>query len=157
MFAIPLIRNVIFGAKVVMRQMNFLMQFYKMKILTSFLLLLISSLSYAQTDITPSVAGALKKGDAVAIASYMMPQIELTLNGSDNTMAKADAQKALVSFFKDNPVSSFAIKHQGTSKLDDQYRIGDMTTSKGNFRVTFFMKKSGTSMLIRQLKIEPAE
>ncbi|MFM7233275.1 MAG: DUF4783 domain-containing protein, partial [Flavobacteriales bacterium] len=50
----------------------------------------------------------------------------------------------------------FTVKHQGTSKLDDQFRIGELTTSKGIFRVTFFMKKSNNTLQIKQLKIEPA-
>ncbi|MBX7050667.1 MAG: DUF4783 domain-containing protein [Flavobacteriales bacterium] len=128
-----------------------------MKFLISILLVFAAATGFAQNDITGEVAAALKKGDAASIAAHMMPQIELTLNDQDNNLGKAEAQKALATFFKDHPVTGFNIKHQGTSKLDDQYRIGDLTTQKGNFRVTFFMKKSGNSMQIRQLKIEPAE
>ncbi len=128
-----------------------------MKFLTSLFLLLFSSMCFAQADITPAVTAALKASDAPAIASHMMPQVELTINGMDSNVSKVDAQKSLTIFFKDHPVSSFAIKHQGTSKLDDQYRIGELGTSKGSFRVTFFMKKSGTVMQIRQFKIEPQE
>lgn len=128
-----------------------------MKFLISILLVFAAATGFAQNDITGEVAAALKKGDAASIAAHMMPQIELTLNDQDNNLGKAEAQKALATFFKDHPVTGFYIKHQGTSKLDDQYRIGDLTTQKGNFRVTFFMKKSGNSMQIRQLKIEPAE
>jgi hypothetical protein len=128
-----------------------------MKFLISILLVFAAVTGFSQNDITGEVAGALKRGDAAAISTHMMPQVELHLNGQDNNFAKADAQKALAVFFKEHPVTGFTIKHQGTSKLDDQYRIGDMTTQKGNFRVTFFMKKSGNAMQIRQLKIEPAE
>ena len=128
-----------------------------MKFLISILLVFAAAAGFSQNDITGEVAAAIKKGDAASIAAHMMPQIELTLNGQDNTVGKADAQKSLTVFFKDHPVTGFSIKHQGTSKLDDQYRIGDLTTQKGNFRVTFFMKKSGNAMQIRQLKIEAAE
>lgn len=129
----------------------------KMKYLISFIFLTLSTLAFSQADITPQVSAALKKGDAAVLSGLMMPQIELTLNGQDKTVAKADAQKMLVTFFAEKQTSNFAVKHQGTSKLDDQYRIGDLTTSKGKFRVTFFMKNNGGSMQIRQLKIEPSE
>ncbi len=128
-----------------------------MKYIISFILLIISTLGLSQQDITPQVSAALKKSDAAALAVLMMPQVELTLNGQDRNVAKADAQKMLSSFFAEKVPSNFAVKHQGTSKLDDQYRIGDLSTSKGKFRVTFFMKKEGNAMLIRQLKIEPSE
>ncbi len=128
-----------------------------MKILTGLLMLLFSSVVVAQTDITPQVTAALKKGDAAALSGYMMSTVDITLNDQENNYTKEEAQKALMNFFKDHTVSNFAVKHQGTSKLDDQYRIGDLQTSKGLFRVTFFMKKNGATMLIRQLKIEPAQ
>lgn len=129
----------------------------KMKYLFSLAYLLITAVITAQSDITPQVSAALKKGDAATISSLMMPSVELSIKGQDNNYSKEDAQKALVGFFREHPATGFAVKHQGTSKLDDQYRIGDLSTGKGNFRVTFFMKKSGNLLLIRQLKIEAAE
>ncbi len=128
-----------------------------MKYIFSLLFLLTSSLVFSQTDITPQVSAALKKGDAVALSGLMMPQVELTLKSVESTVSKAEAQRALTSFFNENTPSNFTVKHQGTSKLDDQYRIGDLMTSKGKFRVTFFMKKDGSAMLIRQLKMETSE
>jgi hypothetical protein len=129
----------------------------KMKYLLSLMLTLLSTLLFAQSDITPQVTAALKKGDAAALSSFMMPGVELNISGQDNHYSIEDAQKVLTTFFKNHPVTGFVVKHQGTSKLDDQYRIGDLSTSKGSFRVTFFMKKSGASLLIRQLKIELSE
>ena len=111
---------------------------------------------WAQSDISPAVSAALKKGDATAIASYFMPQVELTLNGKDGLVDKAQAQQMIAAFFSENPPQAFTIKHQGTSKLDDQFRIGELTTAKGMFRVTFFMKKNNNALQIKQFKIEPA-
>lgn len=117
-------------------------------------LFLVSSTAVAQGDITPKVSDALKRGDAASLASFFSPQIDLTLNGEDGSYSAADAQRKLAAFFSQNTAQNFTVKHQGTSKLDDQYRIGDLTTAKGVFRVTFFMKKSGSSMQIKQIKIE---
>jgi hypothetical protein len=111
---------------------------------------------WAQSDISPAVSAALKKGDATALASYFMPQVELTLSGKDGLVEKTQAQQMLAGFFNENPPQSFNIKHQGTSKLDDQFRIGELTTAKGIFRVTFFMKKNNNVLQIKQFKIEPA-
>ncbi|MFN0030718.1 MAG: DUF4783 domain-containing protein [Flavobacteriales bacterium] len=124
------------------------------QLLLSLLIATSSASMMAQTDITPKVTEAIKKGDAAALAAYFMDQIELTLPANDGTFNKAEAQKLIAKFFADYGVTSFVIKHQGTSKLDDQYRIGDLVTNKGTFRVTFFMRKSGASLLIKQLKIE---
>ena len=117
-------------------------------------LFVLSSSAVAQGDITPKVSDALKRGDAASLASFFMPQIDLTLNGEDGTFSAAEAQRKLATFFSQNAAQNFTVKHQGTSKLDDQYRIGDLNTAKGVFRVTFFMKKSGSTMQIKQIKIE---
>lgn len=120
-------------------------------------LLLSARFTHAQGDITAQVSAALKGGDAAALCSYMTASVELAINGQENTYSKADAQKLLAGFFRENPVQGFAIKHQGTSKLDDQYRIGELSTARGAYRVTFFMKKVQTGMQIKQLKIEKNE
>jgi hypothetical protein len=85
-----------------------------------------------------------------------MAEVELTLGGKDGLVEKAKAQQMLAGFFTENPPQVFNIKHQGTSKLDDQFRIGELITSKGTFRVTFFMKKNNNVLQIKQFKIEPA-
>jgi hypothetical protein len=125
-----------------------------MKILLTSLLALSFGSVIAQSDITPKVAEALRKGDAVALSTMMMPQVELTVSGKDGSYTSAEAKGILSAFFTNHPPREFTVKHQGTSKLDDQYRIGDLLTTKGTFRVTFFMRKGGWGMQIKQLKIE---
>lgn len=120
-----------------------------------FMCLFASTHAWSQSDITPAVSGALKKGDAATLTTYFMPQLELSLPGKEGLVAQSQAQQLLDQFFKEHVPIAFALKHQGTSKLDDQFRIGELSTSKGIFRVTFFMKKSGTILQIKQLKIEP--
>ena len=123
-------------------------------ILFLFLSISLSNSIFAQTDITPKVAESIKTGNASLLASYFMAQIELTIEDAEGTFSKADAEKKLAAFFGSHGVTAFEIKHQGTSKLDDQYRIGDLATKNGTFRVTFFIRKNGNTLQIKQLKIE---
>lgn len=125
-----------------------------MKHVLAILLSAFTLISFAQADITPQVSDALKKGDANALSAYFMGTVEIELKEESNAYSAADAKSVMATFFSQNPVKSFTIKHQGTSKLDDQYRIGDLVTTKGNYRVTFFMKKVGNGWQIKQLKIE---
>jgi hypothetical protein len=125
-----------------------------MKLLISSLFFLIATVTLAQADITPKVVDAIKKGDATAMGAHFMSPIDLTLNGKDETLNREQAVAALTKFFASNNVKSFELKHQGTSKLEDQFRIGTLVTSTGEYRVTFFMKKNGAAMQIKQLTIE---
>lgn len=136
------------------RGVRFFSIFTTMKLLLSIFIVLFGLQLSAQTDITPQVADALKRGDAGTIANFCMSPVEIDIVGEEGNYSPSEARAVLGKFFAANAVKNFTIKHQGTSKLDDQYRIGDLTTAKGNFRVTFFMKKSGNSWQIKQLKIE---
>jgi hypothetical protein len=126
----------------------------EMKIYIALVIAFFSLNAFSQSDITPKVTEALMKGDAAALSQFFMPQVDLALKGQESNYSKEEAQKILTAFFQQVGATQFVIKHQGTSKLDDQYRIGELTTAKGIYRVTFFMKKSGNSILIKQLKIE---
>lgn len=125
-----------------------------MKLLISSLFFLIATVTLAQADITPKVVDAIKKGDATAMGAHFMSPVDITLNGKDETLNREQAVAALTKFFASHTVKSFELKHQGTSKLEDQFRIGTLVTSTGEFRVTFFMKKNGAAMQIKQLTIE---
>ncbi|MDZ4824712.1 MAG: DUF4783 domain-containing protein [Flavobacteriales bacterium] len=125
-----------------------------MKTLFSFLLSLLTLTVLSQADFSQKVSNALKAGDAATLASLCMDQVELSIGGQDNIYTREEAKKQLASFFSRNVAKSFVIRHEGTSKLDCQYRIGELTTSTGTYRVTFFMKKNGTQMQVKQLKIE---
>ncbi len=122
-------------------------------IIVAFFILLSPAL-FAQADITPQVTEALKKGDANALSAFFMSTVELEITGEEGTYSASTAKTMLTKFFTEKQVKGFTVKHQGNSKLDDQYRIGELTTTKGVFRLTFFMKKNGNTWQIKQLKIE---
>lgn len=125
-----------------------------MKSLIAAILVLLSSSLVAQADITPQVTEALKKGDANALSAFFMSSVELEIKGEEGTYNAATAKSIMTKFFAENQVKGFTVKHQGNSKLDDQYRIGELNTAKGVFRLTFFMKKNANTWQIKQLKIE---
>jgi hypothetical protein len=110
---------------------------------------------FAQSGTADRVDSALGKGDAAGIGAFLVASVDLTILSDENIYPKDQVVRKLAAFFKQNPPSSFEVKHQGKSKLDDHYRIGDLKTSKGTFRVTYFMKKEGNGMMIKQLRIEP--
>jgi len=128
----------------------------RLKHLTLLVFVMAASALKAQTDITASVTEAIKHSDASMLSNFFMSSIDLTIDDFDGTVSHDEAKGQVAQFFAGHQVKDFSIKHQGTSKLDDQYRIGELTTNQGVFRVTFFMRKSGNTLLIKQFKIEPA-
>jgi hypothetical protein len=123
----------------------------KALVLTLFLGL---TLGLSAQDITPAVVKAIESGNAAALSQHLTPNVDLTIGDNEDMYPVDQATKKLAAFFAGHKPTSFEIKHKGTSKLDDQYRIGDLITSKGKYRVTFFIKKSDNGMKVKQLRIE---
>ena len=121
------------------------------------LIILSFSLAFAvqgQGDVGSSIAKAVETGNVEGLAKYFTSSVDLTVLSKEDVYPGDQAEKILKDFFAKNPAKSFEIKHKGTSKLDDEYRIGDLVTEKGKYRVTFFMKNTPKGKKIRQFRIE---
>lgn len=116
-----------------------------------------TSVLLAQSDLTGPVSDALSAGDAAKLGSYFAGSVDLSLPGMEDVVPADQAKKYVEKFFTQHPPKAFSIKHRGTSKTNDHYRIGELQTAKGAFRVTFFMKKEGERMVVNQFRIEPNE
>lgn len=121
----------------------------------SFLMLFATSL-FAQTDITDQVVGYIKTANVKELAKHFADNIDLAVDDTDDIVSRAQAEQILKKFFDKNQPKNFAIKHSGVTKLGIEYRIGDLETSGGNFRVSINLKKVGDIYQIHQFRIEPA-
>lgn len=125
-----------------------------MRLLATFSLVLFSFGAFSQSDITDEISDAFSKGDAAAIVSHFQSKVDMTVLDNEAVYSPTEAKKVLEKFFADHKPAGFNVKHEGTSKLNDQYRIGDLKTDNGTFRVTFFLKGKNNVMKIEQLRIE---
>ncbi|RFS22444.1 DUF4783 domain-containing protein [Chitinophaga silvatica] len=98
------------------------------------------------------VAAALKQGDVNALTRYFDSNVEINMAGKSNSYSKAQAEIILKDFFAKNQVKSFELVHQGGD--NSKFGIGNLTTSGGNYRVTFFLQKKGTAMVLNELRFE---
>ncbi len=124
------------------------------------LILVLSSMStflFSQEDAAAKVSWAIENGDAQTLQDMMMSSVDVSILDDEDMYPSDEAVRKLNSFFKQHPPITFTVKHKGTSKLDDHYRIGTLQTKKGTFRVTFFLKKTPSGMMIKQIRIEEDE
>ena len=108
----------------------------------------------AQSGIGSKVNTALGNGDVVALQGMMTASVDITLVDNEGVIPSDQAAKAISEFFKASSPKDFVVKHKGTSKLDALYRIGTLKTIKGDFRVTYFLKKTPQGLKIKQIRIE---
>ena len=103
--------------------------------------------------IPSGISLAFKTGNAADLSKFMNSTIELLLLNKEDFYKKNAAETILKDFFAEYQAKDFTIRHQG-AKNDAQYAIGNLTTSKGDFRVYFLLKKVDQDILIHQIRIE---
>lgn len=100
------------------------------------------------------VVGSIKSGDAGALSRYLDNTVEINIAGKSNSYSKSQAEIILKDFFSKNQVKSFELIHQGEGGGGSRFGIGNMGTSGGAFRTSFFLQKKGGSMVLNELRFE---
>jgi hypothetical protein len=120
------------------------------------LLLFITGFVFGSSAQIPSgIVSSLNTGNSKALSEYFNQNVELVVLDNDNVYSKAQARQIVSNFFKNfaPKPDGFSILHQG-GKEGAKYVIGNLMTTKGNFRVYFLLKKDGGKEYIHQLRIE---
>ena len=111
----------------------------------------------AQDEVKDKVVQAMKTGNSKELAEHFIPNLDLTVKDASDVYSKAQAEQIIRKFFNDNPPTDLAIEHTGVSKLGDKYFIGILRTTNGQYRVTFFLKKTEKAFQVKQLRIETSK
>lgn len=102
-----------------------------------------------------AISQALSAGDADALSKYFADNVEISILDKEQVLPKSKAIEAMRSFFNSSKPKNFAQVHQGTSReSSDQYCIGNMTATSGNFRVYIYLKISGGSASIKEMRFD---
>jgi hypothetical protein len=122
------------------------------------LLTLVFDLGLQAQDVTrDKVVQAMRTGNATDLAAQFIPNIDLTVKETSEVYSRSQAEQIIRKFFNDHPPVDLVIEHSGVSKFGDKYFIGILRTRNGYFRVTFFLKKNGDQMQVKQLRIEASK
>lgn len=122
------------------------------------LLTLVFNLGLQAQDVTrDKVVQAMRTGNATDLAAQFIPNIDLTVKETSEVYSRSQAEQIIRKFFNDHPPVDLVIEHRGVSKFGDKYFIGILRTRNGYFRVTFFLKKNGDQMQVKQLRIEASK
>ncbi|MET6999605.1 DUF4783 domain-containing protein [Chitinophaga defluvii] len=100
------------------------------------------------------VISAIKQGDVSGLSRYLDNTVEINIGGKSNSYSKAQAEIILKDFFSKNQVKSFEMIHNGEGGGGSRFGIGNMATSGGNYRTSFFLQKKGGSMVLNELRFE---
>lgn len=100
------------------------------------------------------VIAAIKQGDAGNLSKHLDNTVEINMLGKSSSYSKAQAEIILKDFFGKNNVKSFEIIHKGGKEGGSQFGIGNLVTSGGTYRTSFFLQKKGNTFVLNELRFE---
>ncbi|MCC7466127.1 MAG: DUF4783 domain-containing protein [Saprospiraceae bacterium] len=102
-----------------------------------------------------AISTALGAGDVAALSKYLADNVEISIQDKEQVYTKAKAQEVLKGFFDANKPKAFAQVHKGQSRENsDQYCIGNLSATAGNYRVYLYLKVSGSSISIQEMRFD---
>lgn len=111
--------------------------------------------SYQGNPTLEAITNALNTGDADALSKYFADNVEISIQDKEQVYAKSKALEVVRSFFTTNKPKSFSQVHKGTSRENsDQYCIGNLTATNGNYRVYLYLKVSGSNLSIQEMRFD---
>lgn len=122
---------------------------------TLFFVMLFSSLTTTNDFSLASISRAMNTGDAEALGQYFDDSIELSVMDNEDIYSKAQAVQIVKTFFTQHQPKSFSQLHHGSSPASDsQYCIGNLVTADNTYRVYIYMKMSGGSTVIQEIRFD---
>ena len=101
-----------------------------------------------------NIAGAIKTGNASALAASFQSNVEITIKDAGNSYSKSQAEMVLKNFFSSHQPKGFTIAHEGTSPEGSKYFIGNLNTSTGNYRTYVYAKATAGALAIQEIRFE---
>ncbi len=105
-------------------------------------------------DTFDDVVNMLKAQQAKEIAKMFNQNVEMTINDNEGVYSKQQAEIMLKNFLSQNQAKAVSIQHRGSSGQGAKYVIAIYETNLSKFRIYIFMKESGGTSLIHELRIE---
>ncbi len=100
------------------------------------------------------IAGAIRSGNASALAANFQGNVEITIKDASQSYSKTQAEIVLKDFFAKNQPKAFSVAHEGTSPEGSKYFVGNLTTSGGTYRTYVYAKVNGASLSIQEIRFE---
>lgn len=106
----------------------------------SIMITLLFAMQIASAQTFNHVKDAISIASAKEVAKSFDNNVEITIEGKTSNYSKTQAEFVLKDFFKDNPVSTFKIIHNGNSQGGLIYVIGKYTSNGRSYRTLVRMR-----------------
>ncbi len=118
------------------------------------LFLCFQTLKAQPSDPIADISTLLRSSDTREISNCFASTLELTILTEEGVYSKVQAEQILKKFFNKHRPSSVKIINRLVSNPAYKFGVVLITTDKGRFRTSFFMKDKGGKFLITEMCIE---
>ena len=125
----------------------------KMKFSYTLILLLFFKVSFA-FDVIDDVANYCKNADVKAISGLFSSTVELSVLDQDDIYSASQASLILKDFFAKHPPIGVKVIHKVVSNANYRFGVMLLSTSKGNFRISYELKNASGNFTISEIRIE---
>jgi predicted secreted protein len=125
-----------------------------MKKILTITLFLLAGIAFGQDATTEKAVKALTAGDSKGLAALFADNLDLKIEDKDDIFSKEQAEQILRKFFEKNAAKGFKLVNSGETTLGLIYRIGELETAGGKYKVDIKLKKIGDGYVISILEIE---
>ncbi|MBO6516200.1 MAG: DUF4783 domain-containing protein [Bacteroidia bacterium] len=124
--------------------------------ITLLLVLTLTGFTAPKQDLFIEIESAIAIGNGHMLSKHLNSSVELELPGeAEGIYSKQQTMAIMNRFFDRFPPSGFKIVHRGSSSSGSRFAVGDYTTGEEKtFRVTVFIKKTGSEYLIQEIEFE---
>ena len=112
---------------------------------------------FGTPSISNDLSNAIKSGNSQKVASFFGKSVDLSTPDDEGVYSKMQAQLILKTFFLKNKPTDFKVVHNGNSKNNSHYSIGNLTTASKKFRVYILYTKKESVTTVLEFKIESDE
>ena len=124
----------------------------KKALLLSLIVLFFSSIqAQSNTQLFDDISDSFRKNDDKLLSNNFAQTLDLTIGETDGTYSKQHASVLIKKFFTDHYISSFTIKHQGSSNNKTHYAVCYLKSNDKRWRVYILLDNHSK---IIQLQIE---
>lgn len=118
------------------------------------LLLCINQFTFAQRDLN-TISEALRKGNVSVLSNFFDEMIDISFSDKTTNYSKTQAEMIIKNFFSKCEPIEYKLSYIGTSNTNNtKYAIGNLTTSKGQYRVYMFFKPKANDYILQELRFE---
>lgn len=105
-------------------------------------------------DLIAEISTLFRQGNTKEISKHFPSTVNLSILNDNNIYSKVQAEIILGSFFKANQPRASKIIHRLDNNPNYQHAVIELTTSEGNYRVSYSIRVNNKQAQLVEIRIE---